>query len=428
MNKKKAKNSWENSKKRNSIISHTDEVNLIDTIYYNKETEFIVYNRLDRDIKIFEKVTLNRKEYFPISADSNYITNNVLLLPSELTDYWTIEGLLEEIKAYISEYVDISDNFLSMSIYYVLMTYVYDRFSEIPYLRAIWDYWSGKSRLLNVLWRICYNPVFTNWWTSVSALFRMTDKIRWTLILDEADFQYSETTNEIIKLLNCWYAKWNSILRADWEGFEPRSYNVYWPKLIGGRFEFRDKATESRCIVEIMKKTNRKDLKLNLNEEFYEKSNNLRNKLYRFRYAYFDKIIPKEERIDWIEPRLNQILNPIFTLMSYFWKEEDKTKLIEYFQKKQEEIKQDRRLSLEWTIFGIIKEKTKDNWYISYSDIVDSLKEFDWWYHNITPRKLWSLLRQFEILPERKNSWYYVNISKNGDKLGQIYKTFWLED
>jgi hypothetical protein len=46
-----------------------------------------------------------------------------------------------------------------------------------------------------------------------------------------------------------------------------------------------------------MKKTERTDINLNLDEEFYAKGNDLRNKLYMFRYNYFNKIIPKEERV-----------------------------------------------------------------------------------------------------------------------------------
>jgi hypothetical protein len=105
-------------------------------------------------------------------------------------------------------------------------------------------------------------------------------------VLDEADFQFSDTTNEIIKLLNNGFAKGNPILRADGDNFEPRAYDVYCPKIIGGRFEFRDKATESRCINEVMKRTQRTDIPLNLTETFDRESESLRNKLYQFRYDY----------------------------------------------------------------------------------------------------------------------------------------------
>jgi hypothetical protein len=79
--------------------------------------------------------------------------------------------------------------------------------------------------------------------------------------------------------------------------------------------EFRDKATESRCIVEVMRRTARKDIPLNLSGDFDRESDALRNKLYRFRYDYHGKIPIQEERIDGLEGRLNQILNPILSII-----------------------------------------------------------------------------------------------------------------
>ncbi len=46
--------------------------------------------------------------------------------------------------------------------YYILLTYVYDNFPEIPYLRVIGDYGSGKSRFMRVVGSVCYSPIITN--------------------------------------------------------------------------------------------------------------------------------------------------------------------------------------------------------------------------------------------------------------------------
>jgi hypothetical protein len=35
---------------------------------------------------------------------------------------------------------------------------------------------------------------------------------------------------------------------------------VFCPKIIGGRMEFRDKATESRCLTNIMKRSTRENI------------------------------------------------------------------------------------------------------------------------------------------------------------------------
>lgn len=200
--------------------------------------------------------------------------------------YGNPSELVDEIRRYVHHYCDLSGAFHRIVPYYVLMSYVFGDFYEIPYLRVLGDYGSGKSRFLQVVGKICFNPIIVNGGASVPSIFRMIEKIRGTLVLDEADFQFSDTTNDIIKLLNNGFSKGNPILRADGENFEPRAYDVFCPKIIGGRMEFRDKATESRCIVESMKRTKRKDIPMNLDKKFATESGNLRNKLYRFRYDF----------------------------------------------------------------------------------------------------------------------------------------------
>lgn len=77
-------------------------------------------------------------------------------------------------------------------------------------------------------------------------------------------------------------------MRADWEWFDVRCYEVFCPKIIGGRMEFKDKATESRCLTNIMKRSNRENIPIWLDKSFYEESQEIRNMLLKFRYDYFD--------------------------------------------------------------------------------------------------------------------------------------------
>jgi hypothetical protein len=60
--------------------------------------------------------------------------------------------------------------------------------------------------------------------------------------------------------------------------------------------EFKDKATESRCLTNIMKKSDRKDIPISITQDFYDEAQALRNKLMQFRYDYYDKIINKFPR------------------------------------------------------------------------------------------------------------------------------------
>ena len=246
--------------KTETIVSYNDDELMIETLVTPwKWSFFIIFNKETKDIQINNSFSKNWKEYKPIDMNSNYIKSWSILFPSGIVDYWTKKDLLRDINRYLNKYIDIPQEYRVISTYYILLTYLYTNFNEIPYLRVIWDYGSWKSRLLKAVWNICYTPIITNWWTSISALFRMIEIFKWTLVLDEADFWASDTTTDIIKLLNNGYQKWSSIMRADWDKFEPNCYNVYWPKIIWWRREFIDKATESRCLSNIMKRSNRKN-------------------------------------------------------------------------------------------------------------------------------------------------------------------------
>lgn len=405
------------------IVSYVNESKIIDTIL-NNNTSFVIYDRNSKERSISNYFSWEwKKRYIPIKANINLIKTKILLFPTWVSDYWNKETLIRDIKDYIYKYVDIPKDFLEISSYYVLLTYVYDKFSVIPYLRIIWDYWTWKSRLMKIVSSICYNSIMTNWWTSLSAIFRIINKVKWTLSLDEADFQFSWTQSEIIKLLNNWYQKWNPIMRADWEKFDLNSYEVFWPKIIGWRFPFKDKATESRCLTNVMKKSNREDIPTDLDLNFEKESEELRNKLLKFRFDYYDKIEIKKDMINGIEPRLSQIINPILSLI-----DNDKSKqiVLSFINQKQKEMTNERK----GTIFGIVLEFMKNNFkwkeYIYFQDIINNLDNTEP-RHNITHRKLWAIFKSNLLYTFRKNNGTVIPFIENMERLKVLYQEYGIE-
>ena len=162
------------SKKTEPMISYMDSESIIETIFIpDKWSFFLEYSKGLKSFEIKDNIEKNWVKYESISSNSNYIKNWSVLFPSWVMDYWTKEDLLKSINGYLYKYIDIPKEYRIVCTYYILLTYVYPNFNEIPYLRVIGDYWSGKSRLLKTIWNICYTPIITNWWTSLSALFRM---------------------------------------------------------------------------------------------------------------------------------------------------------------------------------------------------------------------------------------------------------------
>ncbi len=69
----------------------------------------------------------------PIPATNNLIRHKALVLPEKPESYGSTDELTEAIKAYLYRYVDLSDRFQKIATYYILLTWVYDAFNELPY-------------------------------------------------------------------------------------------------------------------------------------------------------------------------------------------------------------------------------------------------------------------------------------------------------
>src|SRR5207247_1145032 len=136
------------------------------------------------------------RQLVPYSPQNNLIKNDVVLLPSEPEDYGSETQLLADIQAFIHRYVDVTPLFEKIASYYVLLSWVYDRFNELPYLRLRGDPGSGKTRFLLTVGSLCYKPIFASGASTVSPLFRIIDAFRGTLIIDEGDFRLSDERAE----------------------------------------------------------------------------------------------------------------------------------------------------------------------------------------------------------------------------------------
>ena len=128
-------------------------------------------------------------------------------------------------------------------------------FNELPYLRLRGDYGTGKTRGLLAIGSLCYRPFFASGASTVSPIFHTLDRLGGTLILDEADFRFSDATSEVVKILNNGNVKGMPVLRTmqnrDKE-FNPRAFRVFGPKIIAMRGSYDDPALESRFLTEDM--------------------------------------------------------------------------------------------------------------------------------------------------------------------------------
>src|SRR3989441_4790877 len=263
----------------------------------------------------------NGHRLVPYSPRNNLLVNDVVLFPSEASEYESEQELVGAIRAFIHRYVDTSPLFEQIASYYVLFTWVYDDFNELPYLRLRGDTGSGKTRCLLTVGSLCYKPIFASGASTVSPLFRILDTFRGTLVIDEGDFRFSDERAEIVKILNNGNARGFPVLRSEATGkrgeFNPRAYEVYGPKLIATRGYFEDRALESRCLTEETgDRVLRDDIPVTLPDSFKDEARGLRNKLLLFRFRNLRSLEAAESIADpAIEPRLNQIFLPLLAVV-----------------------------------------------------------------------------------------------------------------
>lgn len=227
----------------------------------------------------------------PYSPTNNLVKHGVVLFASEPEEYGEESDLVSRIRGFLRKYVAVSEDFELLSTYYVLFTWVYDAFHEVPYVRVRGGYGSGKTRFLLTAGSLCRLPIFASAASTISPIFRLLDSFRGTLILDEGDFRYSDEKAEITKILNSGNAKGFPILRTDVspkKEFDPRAYHVFGPKIVATRGFFQDRALESRCLTEDMHGgAIRADIPLNLDERFQEEALAIRNQLLLYRVRNF---------------------------------------------------------------------------------------------------------------------------------------------
>jgi hypothetical protein len=416
---------------RKASVVFDDKV--IETIYdpLLEKTQFVCYSKND-ELEIVDKIEKNGEEIYPLDSRADIINKKVVLFPSEPVEYQSEEILIKEIQNFIHKYLEISPMFEKISSYYVLFSWIHDRFHEVPYLRAIGDYGSGKSRLLQTVGSICYRPIFTGGATTTAPIFRILNEINGTLVLDEADLRVSDMSTDIVKILNAGYQKSGNVLRMGGKEMQDlKAFDVFGPKIVATREKFGDKALESRFLVEEMGiGVLRNDIPRRLSDEFWNEAQALRNKLLMWRFRnYFKKLNFYEKPIEGIHPRLGQIISPLMTIIE---SEEMKNDLKVFINKYNDELIADRNLSREADIvFAILKIETDNNQKdITVGEIANFLNTETFDYEDrITAKKVgWYLSSKMQLKTERTRNGFVLNTNRNRKRIDFWKERFGIED
>jgi hypothetical protein len=297
---------------------------------------------------------------------------------------------------------------------YVLLSWLYDAFNDLPYLRLRGDFGSGKTRALLTIGSLCYKAFFASGASTVSPIFHTLNAFRGTLIFDEADFRFSDERAEIVKILNNGNVRGLPILRTMMNRqreFNPQAFQVFGPKIVATRSSYEDKGLESRFITEEMgSRALRSDIPINLPETFKDEARELRNKLLLYRFHRRHEVKLDASLVDRnLEPRLNQIILP---LLSVIGDAKLRAELRNVALNAQASIVAERGLLMEAQVLEILAElmSTSSRPVVPVADITGGLierygAEYE---RSITNRWIGSILRKKLNLQTYKSHGVYV--------------------
>jgi hypothetical protein len=298
-----------------------DDGAIIELLYdpVTRQTAFAVGR--DGEISIADYVELpDGHRLVPYSPENNLIKHEAVLLPSKPESYESEADLISHVQSFIHRHVDLSPVFEKTALHYILLSWLYDAFNELPYIRLQGDYGTGKTRALLVLGAIAYKPFFASGASTVSPLFHTLDAFRGTLIFDEADFRLSDEKAEVVKILNNGNVRGIPVLRTmmnQKREFNPQAFHVFGPKIVATRGSYEDRALESRFLTEVMGgRPLRPDIPINLNSSFKEEALAIRNRLLSYRFHKRHTVSLNPALLDSsLEPRQNQILIPLLSVI-----------------------------------------------------------------------------------------------------------------
>lgn len=406
---------------------------LVETLHQRDEDRTVFCVSDGDKLRIETEILDGGQRLVPYSAKNNLLQHDVVLLPSEALEYDSEEALLDDIRAFIHRYVDLSPRFERIASYYVLLSWVYDAFNELPYLRVRGDAGSGKTRFLLTIGSVCYKPIFASGASTVSPLFRILDAVRGTLIIDEGDFRFSDEKAEIIKILNNGNARGFPVLRSDVSSkgeINPRAYAVFGPKLVATRGYFQDGALESRCLTEEMGQGGlRTDVPISLPPAHKEEASRLRNQLLLFRFRNLEKCGALESVVDRsIEPRLNQIFVP---LLSIIQDTEARAELQELARQYNREMIAERGMEVGAQVLEVIRDilAGSPNGQVKIQDLTSWFldrfgEDYD---RKITTRWIGSVVRKKLRLQTRKSHGVFVIPVEERPKVERLYERYGIE-
>lgn len=136
---------------------------------------------------------------------------------------------------------------------WIIGTWFFVLFNAFSYLYVGGLKRCGKTKLLTVLYCLCFNAVPSSN-ISTSSLFRSIEAWRCTLLLDETEkLRNPERSEDLRSALLSGYKRGMPVIRTHKEALVPETFDVYSPKAIAN-IRGLDDVLEDRCVTIIMQR------------------------------------------------------------------------------------------------------------------------------------------------------------------------------
>ena len=234
------------------------------------------------------------------------------------------DDLLGDLYAFFKSKVLLDDKYIWLMAAYTYYTWFYDSLTTAPYLFIVGDYGTAKTRILELLQLVCFNPVNLGTSVTTANIFRVQDMVRGTLIIDEFEKNASSKNDDYAQILNNGYSHPGIVIRSESDGkkFTPKPFTVFGPKIIGARELPNDKALISRCfLIRTEHHTNdeliQSNIPLDLKDKDRADGEMLRNRMLGLRFAKAEKRpqLRKGIKFRTSRPRNVQLLKAIVSVM-----------------------------------------------------------------------------------------------------------------
>lgn len=281
----------------------------------------------DGRIEVVDRLALEDKIVEPTPHIVSALKERAIRLAPGIAEYGTEAELVERVREFIHKFCDLPDDFERISAFYVLLSYRFDGFQRIPYLRQLGDLGGGKTRWLQTLHGLCFRAHYLTGGASISPIYRIASTIgQVTTIMDECEFNAeTEHGRQMTNLFNVGYDRLGSVARSNVDTMQNEYFTVFGPKVMTQRKPFPDDATNSRCLTHESRGGVgvRKDIPTMIYApEFEPQAAQLRAQLLLFRLRTWEQDVrPVENGLGHELPgRLREIVIPLQTL----FKDEEK--------------------------------------------------------------------------------------------------------